>query len=127
MTPRLLRAIQAHGVRPEGYCFCAPNRIGDAHQGECVELQAAIAEAEQEMNGDLAPHTAREIEEADADLKRVDGDTLHQIELTAMGFRSEAEAMRVGDSMCTAFMDAPESEGLAMTVNVSPMEDDADG
>ena len=44
-----LEAIQALGTMPEGYCFCAKDRIGDDskhHEPECRDLRAVIAERE---------------------------------------------------------------------------------
>jgi hypothetical protein len=48
-APRLMLAIKALGVMPEGYCFCSADRIGDdskVHEPECAELRDAIYEAE---------------------------------------------------------------------------------
>lgn len=41
-------AAEALGAMPEGYCFCSKDRVGDdgkAHEPECRDLRAAIAEA----------------------------------------------------------------------------------
>lgn len=74
MTARLIRAVKALGTMPEGYCFCASYRVGDdskIHEPECADVRAALAWADIEMSeGALAPHTLREIEEADADRRR---------------------------------------------------------
>ena len=44
----LLKAAEALGAMPEGYCFCSRDRIGDdskVHEPECAAMRAAIAKA----------------------------------------------------------------------------------
>lgn len=45
----LLKALQALGAKPIGYCFCvSAEQVEAGHTGECRDAQAAIAAAEGE-------------------------------------------------------------------------------
>jgi hypothetical protein len=46
-APDLLAALQAIGVKPDGFCFCISTvQIASGHTGECRDACAAIRKAE---------------------------------------------------------------------------------
>lgn len=46
-APDLLSALQALGVKPDGYCFCLNEvQVAQGHTGECRDACATIARAD---------------------------------------------------------------------------------
>lgn len=42
----LVRALEALGAKPDGYCYCATvEQIANGHTGECKDAQAVLAKA----------------------------------------------------------------------------------